>query len=103
MTTDPETRADTSPRAGRPIVLEPLPAGWWRVIGGTVLAALGPLFGFLVGSMVGIGDGSDPLLAWLLVGFLVGGVGIALALLGARTVYRNRAVEAPESGEGRPG
>jgi hypothetical protein len=87
--------------AGRPVVLEPMPPGWWMVIDGTVLAALAPLFGFLVGSMIGEGDGKgmDPIQVWLLVGFLGGGVGVAMALIGAYTIFDRRRA----AGEGDPG
>jgi hypothetical protein len=93
MTSDPEPRGGTAtPTAGRPIVLEPMPPGWWLVIGGVVLAALAPLFGFLVGSMIGEGDGDglSPIYLFLLLGFLVGGVGILVALWGAYTIIDRR-------------
>jgi hypothetical protein len=92
MTTDPDTRDHLQPTPGRRVVLEPMPPGWWMVIGGTVLAALAPLFGFLIGSMVGEGDGEglDPIQVWLLVGFLVGGVGVAVALMGGYTILDRR-------------
>lgn len=99
MSTDRKSHASApDPAAGRQVVLEPMPSGWWPVIGGTVLAALGPLFGFLVGSMIGEGDGKgmDPIQLWLLLGFLVGAVGVAVALMGAYTVLdRRRTEEAP--------
>ena len=97
MTSEPEPHA-TDLGAGRPVVLVPMPPGWWMVIGGTVLAALGPLFGFLIGSMVGEGDGEgmDPIQLWLLLGFLAGGVGVAAALMGAYTIVdRRREGEGP--------
>lgn len=99
MTTDPELHdSERDLGAGRPVVLEPMPSGWWLVIGGTVLAALAPLFGFLIGSMIGEGDGDgmDPIQLWLLLGFLLGGVGVAMALMGVYTILdRRRAEEAP--------
>ncbi len=105
MTTDPELHDvdrdlhdHHDHRTGRPVVLEPMPAGWWLVIGGTVLAALAPLFGFLVGSMIGEGDGDgmDPIQLWLLLGFLVGAVGVGMALMGLYTILdRRRSEEAP--------
>lgn len=84
--------------AGRPVTLEPLPPGWWPLIGGGILAALGPLFGFLVGSMIGRGDGEglSPLYIWMLVGLLIGGVGALMALMGGHTIY-DRSREARES------
>ena len=92
MSTDPDTREDTVPGAGRPVVLEPMPKGWWLVIGGTVLAALAPLFGFLIGTMIGVGDGEgiDPIQGWLLAGFLLGAVGVAMALMGGYTIMERR-------------
>lgn len=93
MTTDPELHESTPDlRAGRPVVLEPMPPGWWLVICGTVLAALGPLFGFLIGSMIGEGDGDgmDPIQLWLLLGFLAGAVGVAMALMGGYTIIDRR-------------
>lgn len=96
MTTDPDNGDDiASASAGRPVVLEPMPAGWWLVIGGVVLAALGPLFGFLVGAMIGEGDGKglDPIQIWLLVGFLLGGVGVVMALIGGYTIVERRRSE----------
>ncbi|WP_296606461.1 hypothetical protein, partial [Nocardioides sp.] len=93
MTSDPELHESTPDlRAGRPVVLEPMPPGWWLVIGGTVLAALGPLFGFLIGSMIGEGDGDgmDPIQLWLLLGFLAGAVGVAMALMGGYTIIDRR-------------
>lgn len=96
MTIDPESPASAPDlAAGRQIVLEPMPPGWWMVISGTVLAALGPLFGFLVGSMIGEGDGKgmDPIQLWLLLGFLVGAVGVAVALMGGYTIVDRRRTE----------
>lgn len=93
MTTDPELHQSTPDLgAGRPVVLQPMPPGWWLVIGGTVLAALGPLFGFLIGSMIGEGDGDgmDPIQLWLLLGFLAGAVGVAMALMGGYTILDRR-------------
>ena len=99
MTTDPELHhSDPDLGAGRPVVLEPMPPGWWMVIGGTVLAALAPLFGFLIGSMVGEGDGEgmDPIQLWLLLGFLLGAVGVGMALMGGYTIIdRRRSAEDP--------
>ena len=96
MTLDPDSNATAPDLAGgRQVVLEPMPPGWWMVIGGTVLAALAPLFGFLVGSMIGEGDGDgmDPIQLWLLLGFLVGAAGVALALMGGYTILDRRREE----------
>lgn len=76
---------------GRPITLTPVPPGLWLVIGGLVVAALGPMFGFLIGSMIGsttkVAD-LDPIYLFLFLGLLVGGVGIAMMLVGARRLYK---------------
>lgn len=54
------------------------------VLGGAVMV-LAPLFGFLGGSMTGTSgapDGLDPLVAWLIGGMVVGGLGGIAAILG---------------------
>lgn len=79
---------------GRDIVLKPLPPGLWWVILGAVTAALGPLGGFLVGSIIGVGDPNaevNPMFISLFVGILVGGVGILVAILGVLRLLRGRA------------
>jgi len=64
------------PGTGRPVVLEPTPPGLWGVLLGVGLAALAPLFGFLIGGVLGRGDpaeGSfDPLALSLFIGIVVG-------------------------------
>ena len=73
MTTEPEP---TTPSAGRPVTLTPVPPGVWLIIGGSVVAALGPLFGFLIGSVLGsttdMGNLS-PIYLFLFGGLAVGG------------------------------
>lgn len=79
---------------GRDIVLEPLPSGMWQIILGAIAAVLGPLFGFLVGSMMGVGDADatvNPMFLALFIGIVVGGVGTVVALLGALRMLRRRA------------
>lgn len=76
---------------GRDIVLEPLPRGTWQVILGVVVAALAPLGGFLVGSMIGVGDPDapvNPMFLSLFIGIVIGGVGAAAALLGGIRLYK---------------
>ena len=89
MTTDPELPGIAP---GRQIRLEPVRPGVWLIILGAVLAALGPLFGFLLGSMIGIdeGDDLDAIYLYLFAGIVVGGIGVGLALLGTRRVLRDR-------------
>ncbi|MDI6912075.1 hypothetical protein [Nocardioides sp.] len=89
MTTDHEHPGIAS---GRQIRLEPVRPGVWLIILGVVLAALGPLFGFLLGSMIGIdeGDDIDAIYLYLFAGIVIGGIGVGVALLGARRVLRDR-------------
>lgn len=90
MTTDPEPATSS---AGRQVTLTPVPPGVWLIIGGGVVAALGPLFGFLIGSVLGsttdMGDLS-PIYLFLFGGLAVGGLGVGAVLLGARRVIRER-------------
>lgn len=84
---------DTIPPPGRRVVLEPTPPGLWTLILGFSLAVLAPLFGFLVGSAIGTGDGGgdlSPIYLALFVGVVLGGVGVLIALLGGRRMYRDR-------------
>ena len=57
------------------------------------MAALGPLFGFLIGSVLGsttdMGNLS-PIYLFLFGGLAVGGLGVGAILLGARRVIRER-------------
>jgi hypothetical protein len=90
MSTDPER---TSSSDGRQVTLTPVPPGIWLIIGGSVVAALGPLFGFLIGSMLDsttdTGDLS-PIYVFLFIGIVVGGLGVGAVLLGIRRVIRDR-------------
>ena len=88
--TDPELNASS---AGRQVRLTPVPPGIWLIIGGGLLAALGPMFGFLIGSVMGsTTDRNDlsPIYLFLFGGIAVGGLGIGAVLLGARRVIRER-------------
>lgn len=92
MTTQPDAR----PESGRPVTLTPVQPGLWLVIGGAIVAALGPLFGFLLGSILGSdldADGLSPIYLWLFIGFVVGGIGIAMLLVGVRRMLRLRAAQ----------
>lgn len=90
MSIDPEL---TTSSDGRQVTLTPVPPGVWLIIGGSVVAALGPLFGFLIGSMLGSttekGDLS-PIYLFLFGGIAVGGLGVGAVLLGARRVFSER-------------
>lgn len=93
-----EITDDRAP-AGRPVRLVPTPPGFWRLLLGVVVAAFAPLFGFLLGSMTGSPEPSTamtPLYWGLLCGFLLGGVGVIVAVVGARRLwshYRARDME----------
>ncbi len=96
MTSD-QTSPTRAP-AGRPVVLTPMPPGLWTVIAGAGLATLGPLFGFLVGSMIGVGSATDladldALSVSLMIGIIVGGVGVVMVLFGVQRLLRNRSPE----------
>ena len=64
----------------------------WQVALGAILAVLAPLAGFLGGSMQGPSDTAvdvDPLLAWLIGGLAVGGLGVVIAVLGGLRWHRS--------------
>ena len=93
MTTD----LDSSSEKGRPIRLIPVPPGVWLVIIGAGVTVLGPLFGFLIGTILGTeGEtlGMSPIFLFLFLGFLAGGVGLGIALLGVRRILRSRKIAA---------
>jgi hypothetical protein len=86
MTTSNQSDLD---EAGRQIHLVPLAPGMWTVILGCGVMVLGPLFGFLFGSMLGSDQlvwGMNAIYACLFFGFLVAGVGLFAALLGVRRI-----------------
>jgi uncharacterized membrane protein len=65
--------------------------GMWQVALGAVLAVLAPLAGFLGGTLAGPGEDSvsvDSLLAWLIGGLCVGGIGVLIALGGGLRFHR---------------
>lgn len=93
MTTDP----DLSSQAGRPIELTPVAPGVWLTILGSGVTVLGPLFGFLIGTILGTDRetlGMSPIFLFLFLGFLVAGAGLAIAMLGVRRILRNRTTAA---------
>ena len=90
MSTDPELTARS---AGRQVTLTPVPPGVWLIVGGGIVAALAPMFGFLIGSVIGsTTDKSDlsPIYLFLFGGIAVGGLGVGAVLLGARRVIQDR-------------
>jgi hypothetical protein len=64
------------------------------IVLGSVLAVLGPLFGFLAGSMIGVSrelGEFDAMFVAMFVGLLLGGVGAVLAGLGLLRYARHDA------------
>jgi hypothetical protein len=89
MTTD----LDPEPEKGRQVRLTPVAPGVWLVILGGGVTVLGPLFGFLIGTIIGIERktlGVSPIFLFLFLGFLVAGAGLGIAVLGVRRVLRTR-------------
>ena len=87
--------ADLGPSSeeGRPIRLTPVPPGVWLVIIGAGVTVLGPLFGFLIGTILGTEErtlGMSPIFLFIFLGFLVGGAGLGIAFAGARRIFRTR-------------
>lgn len=78
---------------GRQIQLLPVPPGFWSIVMGAGAMTLGPLFGFLIGTMIGTEPelaGMNAIFLSLFVGFIVAGVGLGAVLLGVRTVLAHR-------------
>ncbi|MFI7546767.1 hypothetical protein [Actinoplanes sp. NPDC049599] len=92
MTPEPD-----NPEAGRPIRLVPVPPGMWLVVLGAGVLVLGPLFGFLIGTVLGTERetlGMSPIFLFLFLGFLVAGAGLGIAALGVRRVLHHRSTAA---------
>lgn len=91
---------DAVPAPGRPVRLVPVAPGFWMVAIGVVIAALAPLFGFLVGVMSGrpVGETAaiSPLYWGLFSGVVIGGLGVVLALAGGYRLIRHRAAARQE-------
>jgi hypothetical protein len=75
---------------GRPVRLVPTPVGFWRLVLGLFITTLGPLFGFLYGSMRGADPDAaiPPMYLGLFVGFVVGGLGLGMALMGGWKLWK---------------
>lgn len=89
------TSSDAEPleEEGRQVRLVPLAPGFWAVLLGCGAMVLGPLFGFLVGTVVGINRetlGMNPIFFFLFIGFMVAGLGLGVVLLGVRRIMRDR-------------
>lgn len=90
---DPATVDDPDAvQPGRPVVLLPNPPGLWRTLLGSAVAALGPLFGFLIGGTFGAGttgDSIDPMFLSLFIGIVIGGIGVLVAFSGGAQLWRH--------------
>lgn len=76
---------------GRPVRLVPTPPGFWRAVGGVIVAMLAPFFGILIGSTMGSTEGTgrmDPLYWGFFIGCVLGALGLVSLGLGARTMIR---------------
>lgn len=97
--TETLTTTPSVPAPGRPIELVPLQPGAWTLILGVCIAVLAPLFGFLIGTTFGPGDGSsafNPIELGLFAGVVVGGIGVGIALMGGWRLFRRvRETQAP--------
>lgn len=77
---------------GRPVRLVPVAPGFWATVLGVALAAIAPLFGFLVGVMTKNSEETgflSPIYLGLVAGILVGGVGVAMAVYGGIRLWRH--------------
>ena len=88
---------DTVPAPGRPIRLEAVAPGFWMTTLGVCIAALAPLLGFLIGVMSRQpqGEGISPIYLGLFSGVIVGGLGVASAVIGGIRLWRHYRSERP--------
>lgn len=76
---------------GRPVRLVPTAPGFWMTILGVCVAALAPLFGFLIGSLVGPPEEVfllEPIYWGLFIGTIVGGISVLVAVVGGRRLWQ---------------
>ena len=95
---------DTPAPPGRPVRLEPTPPGFWRVVGGAIVAVLAPFFGILTGSTLGADQPAsrmDPLYWGFFIGCVIGALGLVSVGLGARQLMRNPRRGRPEEEQDR--
>lgn len=76
---------------GRPVRLIPALPGFWTTMLGVATAAIAPLFGFLIGSMVRTpGDTTLSPIYWgLFIGIVIGGAGVLAAVVGGLRLWRH--------------
>lgn len=89
-TTDSDNRV-TVPARGRPVRLVPTAPGFWMAVLGVCVAALAPLFGFLIGSMVSSPDEDvwlQPIYWGLFIGIVVGGLALLVAVFGGWRLWK---------------
>ena len=85
-----EQSTDVLIQPGRPVRLVPTAPGFWMTILGVCVGGLAPLFGFLIGSLIGPPEEVvllEPIYWGLFIGTIVGGLGILVAVVGGRRLW----------------